>query len=61
MSNAGKKLEPRLKLDMSFGEALERLSRVNPKEIENSMTLGRSSKKALARRKKDVRINQKDE
>jgi len=61
MSNAGKTLEPRLKLDMSFGEALERLSRVNPKEIEKRMTLGRSSKKALARRKKELKIKPKDE
>ena len=33
----GTKLEPPLKLDMSFGEALARYIATNPKEVEESI------------------------
>lgn len=34
MTNKGKKLEPPLKLDMDFGEALRRFVATSPKEVE---------------------------
>ena len=37
MSEKGKKLEPPLHLDMDFGEALERLARVKPQEVAESI------------------------
>jgi len=33
----GTKLEPPLKLDMSFGEAMDQLARVKPEEVEASI------------------------
>jgi hypothetical protein len=37
MNPRGKKLEPKLKLDMPFGEALERFLQADPKEVEHSI------------------------
>jgi hypothetical protein len=40
----GSKLAPKLKLDMSFDEALERFVRVTPKEIEKSIAKAKQRK-----------------
>ncbi len=37
MNAKGKKLEPKLGLDMPFGEALERFIQTKPKEVERSI------------------------
>lgn len=37
MTNKGKKLEPPLKLDMSFEEALSRFAATDPKQVEASI------------------------
>lgn len=37
MNRRGKKLEPKLALDMSFGELLGRLVQADPKEVEESV------------------------
>jgi hypothetical protein len=44
MTNKGKKLEPPLKLDMSFGEALDRLAGTDPKEVDESMRRAKTKK-----------------
>jgi hypothetical protein len=49
----GSKLEPKLKLDMTFDEALRRFVQTKPKEIEKSIAKAKqhSSLKAKAKRK----------
>jgi hypothetical protein len=37
MNPRGKKLEPKLGLDMPFGELVERLMQTDPKEVESSV------------------------
>jgi hypothetical protein len=37
MTNKGKKLEPPLKLDMSFSEALSRFAATDPGEVEENI------------------------
>lgn len=37
MNERGKKLEPKLKLEMPFSEALERMLRVKPHDVEQSV------------------------
>ena len=37
MTNKGKKLDPPLKLDMSFGEALSRFVATKPGEVDESI------------------------
>ena len=44
MTNKGKKLEPPLKLDMSFEEALGRFARTDPKEIEEGIERAKTKK-----------------
>ena len=44
MTNKGKKLEPPLKLDMSFGEALARALQTDPKEVESSILRAKQKK-----------------
>lgn len=44
MTNAGKKLEPPLKLDMSFGEAMSRFVATNPKQIDESIKRSKTKK-----------------
>ncbi len=44
MTNAGKKLEPPLKLDMSFGEALSRFVAVDPKEVSENIERSKTKK-----------------
>ena len=44
MNPRGKKLEPKLGLDMSFGELVQRLVQTHPKEIERSMTKAKRKK-----------------
>ena len=39
-----RKTEPPLKLDMDFGEALERFARVKPKEIADSIERSKTKK-----------------
>ena len=44
MSNKGKKLEPKLGLDMSFDEALERFIHTDPAEVEASIKRSKQKK-----------------
>ena len=44
MNEKGKKLEPKLKLDMPFAEALERFIQTKPKEVEKSIEKAKQSK-----------------
>lgn len=44
MTNKGKKLEPPLKLDMSFSEALGRFARTDPKEVKESVERSKTKK-----------------
>ena len=37
MTRKGKKLEPKLHLDLNFGEALERFAQTDPKEVAESI------------------------
>lgn len=44
MKPKGSKLEPMLKLDMPFGEALERFVQTKPKEVEASIARSKRKK-----------------
>jgi hypothetical protein len=44
MTNKGKKMEPPLKLDMSFAEALGRFVRTDPKEVDESVERSKTKK-----------------
>jgi hypothetical protein len=44
MTNKGKKLEPPLKLNMSFGEILARALQTDPKEVEESIERAKTKK-----------------
>ncbi len=46
MNPRGKKLEPKLGLDMPFGELLHRLVQTKPKEIERSIEKAKQKKPA---------------
>lgn len=44
MTGSGKKLEPKLSLEMDFGEALERFARTRPKEVAESIERSKTRK-----------------
>ncbi len=44
MTNKGKKLEPPLKLDMGFGEALERFTIAKPTEVDHLIAKSKMKK-----------------
>jgi hypothetical protein len=44
MTNKGKKLEPPLKLNMSFGETLARALQTAPQEVEESIERAKTKK-----------------
>lgn len=44
MTNKGKKLEPPLRLDMNFSEALSRFAATDPKEVEESVERSKTKK-----------------
>lgn len=44
MTNKGKKLEPPLKLNMSFGETLARALQTAPQEVEESIDRAKTKK-----------------
>jgi hypothetical protein len=46
MNPRGKKLEPKLGLDMPFGELVERLMQTDPKEVESSVEKAKQKKPA---------------
>lgn len=50
MNPSGKKLEPKLGLDMSFGEALERFIQTKPKEVERSVEKAKQKKETPLKR-----------
>jgi hypothetical protein len=52
MNPRGKKLEPKLGLDMPFSELVERLMQTDPKEVERSIERAKQKKPSLARRSK---------
>jgi hypothetical protein len=51
MNPRGKKLEPKLALDMRFAELVERLVQTKPKEVERSVAKAKQAKEATARKK----------
>lgn len=51
MNPRGKKLEPKLGLDMPFAEALERFARVKPNEVEQSIEKAKQKKPGTRKRK----------
>ncbi len=51
MNPRGKKLEPKLKLDMPFDEALRRFVQTKPEEVEKSIERGKQKKSSLKRHK----------
>lgn len=44
MTRKGKKLEPKLHLDMDFGEALERFIQTKPEEVEEGIKRSKTKK-----------------
>lgn len=44
MTRKGKKLEPKLHLDMDFGEALERFIQTDPKEVAERIDRAKQKK-----------------
>ncbi len=56
MKRRGKKLEPKLGLDMPFGELLGRLVQTKPEEVEASITRSKQKRPtAGAKNKKGLR------
>jgi hypothetical protein len=52
MNQRGKKLEPKLGLDMPFGELLDRLVRAKPAEVEESIRRAKQRRSAAAPKRK---------
>jgi hypothetical protein len=52
MNERGKKLEPKLGLDMPFGEALERFVRVKPHEVDRSVEKSKQTKPSAGKKPK---------
>jgi hypothetical protein len=50
MNAKGRKLEPKLKLDMPFDEALRRFVQTKPKEVERSIEKAKQKKPKTKRR-----------
>jgi hypothetical protein len=50
MNAKGKKLEPKLKIDMPFAEALERFVQTKPKEVERSIEKAKQKKRPPKRK-----------
>ncbi len=55
MNPRGKKLEPKLGLDMPFGEALARFVQTKPSEVEKSVEKAKQKKTATDQKKKRPR------
>jgi len=55
MKRRGKKLEPKLGLDMPFGELLERLVQTKPSEVEASIKKSKQKQPSTAARKRGAR------
>jgi hypothetical protein len=51
MNERGKKLEPKLGLDMPFAEALKRFIKTDPKEVEESIARAKKSDSSRKTRK----------
>jgi hypothetical protein len=52
MNERGKKLEPKLGLDMPFKEALERFARVKPHEVHHSVEKSKQTKPSAEKNSK---------
>jgi hypothetical protein len=50
MNPRGKKLEPKLGIDMPFAELVERLMQTDPAEIEESVEKAKEKKPQMARK-----------
>jgi hypothetical protein len=53
MNPRGKKLEPKLGIDMPFAELVERLMQTDPKEVERSIEKAKQRKPAIEPRRKN--------
>jgi hypothetical protein len=62
MTNKGKKLEPPLKLDISFGETLARALQTLPQEVEESIDRAKTKKppETVPRRRKGSKGQSED-
>ena len=52
MNPRGKKLEPKLGLNMPFGELVQRLTQTDPKEVEQSVERSKQKKKPARKKRK---------
>jgi hypothetical protein len=52
MNPRGKKLEPKLGLNMPFAELVERLMQTDPKEVEESVEKGKQEKLPPTKRRR---------
>jgi hypothetical protein len=52
MNPRGKKLEPKLGLDMPFSELIERLMQTDPEEVEESVERAKQEKPTDLKRKR---------
>jgi hypothetical protein len=59
MSPKGKKLEPKLGLDMGFDEALERFVRTSPAEVDASIERSKQKKPPQAKKTKSKLLGSK--
>ena len=55
MNPRGKKLEPKLGIDMPFAELVERMMQTDPKEVEDSIERAKQEKPPPAIKKKRKR------
>lgn len=56
MNPRGKKLEPKLGLNMPFGELVERLMQTDPKEVEQSIKKGKQKSPDSKRARKSAHL-----
>ena len=52
MNPRGKKLEPKLGLNMPFGELVQRLTQTDPKEVERSIERSKQKKQPARKKRK---------
>lgn len=61
MTRKGKKLEPKLYLDMDFDEAMERFAQTYPKEVAANIERSKKKKAGKERSPPGSKVDRKDE
>jgi hypothetical protein len=56
MNPRGKKLEPKLGLDMPFSELVERLMQTDPKEVEDSVEKAKQEKPPERTKRRKIQL-----